>query len=420
MSSVSQSLDLATRALEKEMGQLTQSIFFFGDGLQRTAVDALFDLFQPKTWRPQNLSRLGWDAVQASVELSRFVVPGEAGAAWEEVRNKLEVFLLVSELPAVLGINPKEWIPLPDLVSRAYALSPFAALWAVEGVGHYYGDAWWDRNGQPQGLLLPQSAPVPDKSLLMLHAGIGLAFADRLLGTVTRYSPEYELRGVIDQFVRLCRDNSRDGYLGPAIESLGLVTRDFYPDMVSIVSAQLEAVAPELSGYFWHGVGRALYFSRAYFLPVIRTAWGSVEREAPHRFGQMNAMAGLAWAATLVNMRQPKIMEGVLQSYIEQSSLADAFTDGVSSSIIMREDTTPGEDFVKNFYEHQPSDRNRKLQMTWNKRITGPARTALRAYYPVLRQRGLLGEIFQYQSLASLVGESKAEAAPGQAVLSVQ
>lgn len=404
MSSLTQSLDFATRALEKEMGQLTQSIFFFSDGVQRAVVDGMFDLMEPKTWRPATLTRMSSDAAQAALHLSRFVVPGEASTAWEELGNKLEVFLLVSELPEILKLRAGEWVELPDLVERAYSLSAYAALWAVEGVGHYYGDAYWERNGQPKGLLLDESATVPEKSLLMLHAGIGLSFADRLLATVTRQSPAYAVHDVIEQFVNLCRDNARDGYLGPTVESLGLVTREFYPDMVGLVDEHLQDVAPDLTGYYWHGVGRALYFSRRYFLPVLRTAWDSVDVEAPPGLAQANAMAGLAWAATLVNMRQPKIMEGILH-YIEKSPLADAFSYGVSSSIMMREDTTPNEAFVSTFYEHEPCSGNQKLVLNWNKRVAGPAKTALRNIYPALKQHGRLGEIFQYQPLADVVNK---------------
>jgi len=409
MSTIVQNLTFATRALEKEMGQLTKSIFFFGDGLQRTVVDGAFDLLKPKTWQPANLVRFGRDTAEISVELSRFLTPGEAGIAWEELRNKLEVFLLVSELSSILQVDPKTWVPLSDLVNRAYSLPAFAALWAVEGVGHYYGDAYWERNGPPSGLLSANSVSVPEKSLLMLHAGMGLAFADRLLDTVTHSSPAYEIRGVVEQFVELCRNNSRPGYLGSAVESLGLVTRDFYPDMVSLVDEQVQEVAPELRGYFWHGVGRALYFSRAYFLPVLRTAWGSLDQEAQPGTGLTNAMAGLAWAATLVNMRQPAVMEGVLRSYLYRSELADAFAYGVSTSIMMREDTTPGKEFVKAFYEYQPDSIDRRLVITWNKRVSGPAKHVLRSYYPMLKRQGLLGEVFQYQSLATVVDRLEGE-----------
>lgn len=419
MSGVTQSLDMATRAVEKEMGQLTQSIFFFSDGVQRSAVDGLFDLLEPKFWRPTALLERWWEAAQASLHLSRFLLPGEAGPAWQELRNKLEVFLLVSELPTVLRINEKQWVSLPDLVNRAYSLSSFAVLWAVEGVGHYYADAYWDRSGESHGLLLPEAVDVPEKSLLMLHAGIGLSFAHRLLNSVTSESSASEIRTVVEQIVRLCRDNSREGYLGPAIESLGLVTREFFPDMVGSVHQHLLAVAPEVEGYFWHGLGRALYFSREYFLPVLRTVWRSVQREAPPGLGQRNAMAGLAWAATLVNMRQPHIMEGILP-HIESSPLAEAFTQGVSSSVMMREDTTPHESFVRAFYQHEPTTTSRNQVLTWNKRVGGPVRSALDSAYPALKDSGRLGEIFRTRALAITTRDPGTDDVAGQAGSSIQ
>jgi hypothetical protein len=394
MSDVAQSLEFATRALEKEMGQFTQSLFFFSDGAQRVLVDGLFDIIEPKSWTVENASKVGWDGAEAVLHLLRFVTPGEAKPAWRELANKLEVFALVSELPVILGVNPTEWIELTDLVTRAYSLSPFAALWAVEGVGHYYADMYWERNGPPKGLL--ESEAIPERSLLMLHAGIGLSFANRLMIRITRRSSTSEIRRVIEQFLELCHDNSRTGYLGPAIESLGLVTREFYPNMVGVIDEQLFAVAPDLIGYFWHGVGRALYFSREYFVPIVRTAWASIDREAPSRFSRGNAMSGLAWAATLVNMRQPVIMEMILRSSVSSSPLGDAFANGVSSSILMREDTTPGEEFVMNFYQYTPPGGDPELSMEWKTKVTEPTESALRIRYPQLKRDHELGEIFSF------------------------
>jgi hypothetical protein len=402
MRAPTQILDAVTRASEKQLGDVGKTVFFLGDGLQRATVDGLSSLLSPRTWNPTNMLRMSWDAARQSRELSRFLIPGDVSRlAWQEVRNKLEVFILVRSLPTVLGLPAGEFVPLPDLVKKAYSLSAFQALWAVEGVGHYYADTYWERNGAPHGLLQPEQAgPVPDKSLLMLHAGIGLAFADRLLNTVTPQSSAREIRSVLEQFVGLCRNNSRPGYLGAAVESLGLVARDFYPEIVPAVNQHLQEVSPQFAGFFWHGVGRALYFSRAYFLPILRTAWGSIDREAGHGLGRTNVMAGLAWAVTLVNMRQPMIMENVLRSYIEQSSLADAFTNGVASSILMRQDTTPDEPFVWAFHEHRPADRT--LAALWSKRIAGPVSEALHKYYPLLKQHHRLEEIFHYQLAAQV------------------
>ena len=294
-----------------------------------------------------------------------------------------------------------EFIPIGDLVARAYTVSAFQALWAVEGLGHYYTDSYHAHFGDPQGLLVEANAAVPEKSLTMLHAGMGLSFADRLIGSLNPDDPSPgPTRAVLEQFVSLCRNNSRKGYLGCAIESLGLVTRDFYPDLLNVVQEQFQQLAPDLVGYFWHGAGRALYFSREYFLPALSTVWSGIDEEARNCPDRLSAMAGLAWALTLVNMRQPAILEHALPSYTQDSSLAQGFSNGVASSIIMRQDTTPDEPFISAFYQHRPDSQSAEL---WDRFIATPARAGLQNYYPVLKEKQNLGEVFRYQDLAALV-----------------
>lgn len=391
------SLDRLTHAAQQQLGTVAQSAFFIGDGLQRAVVDRFFELWSPRTWTPANILQAMSTVVSQTVQASRLLATSRARSrTLQEIANKLEVFVLVKNLVSILNLPPGEFFPLPDLVQKAYQTSAYSALWAVEGVGHYYTDSYWERNGPPHGLLLETSGNVPEKSLLMLHAGMGLAFADRLLGTLTAESSAIDVRDVVNRFIELCDSNSRDGFRGAAIESLGLVARDFYPELMKTVDEQLQASAPELTGYFWHGVGRALYFSRKYFLPIPSPAWDAVEIETAHERDRLNAIAGLSWAVTLVNMRQPGIMEGVLQSYAERPSVAAAFMNGVSSSITMRSDTTPEEPFVAAFYSHEPGPEDRHVAALWRRCITEPALTALQRDYPALKQRNRLDQIFRF------------------------
>src|SRR5438552_3138702 len=55
--------DLLTHQAQSELDNTTQSIFFFGDGLQRALTDGFFDLFSPKTWTPANILRLSSETV---------------------------------------------------------------------------------------------------------------------------------------------------------------------------------------------------------------------------------------------------------------------------------------------------------------------------------------------------------------------
>jgi len=257
--------EILAHRIQSQLGSGAQTAFFIGDGLQRALTDGLFDALRPQTWSPGNLSRVGSQLVNQSVRLSRLLAPKQARLTWQELTNKAEVFALVRNLSSILNLPEGKFFPLTDLVQKAYARSPFEALWAVEGVGHYYADDCWKRLGPPNGLLADANLPVPPKSLLMLHAGMGLCFADRLIGNLTTESTPVEVRNALERFVMLCRDNSRQGYLGAAIESLGIVTRDFYPDLFKPVTRQFRFVAPEFTGFYWHGIGRAIYFSRKFF-----------------------------------------------------------------------------------------------------------------------------------------------------------
>lgn len=398
-------LNVTTQQIALRLGNITQTLFYFGDYAQQTAVDSFFELFYPQTWTPANLARLASEAVQESVQISRVLLPGETQRlAVMELRNKAEIFLTVKNLPNILRLPTDKLLPLPDLVAKTYAQDPFLALWMVEGLGEYYTTLFTKLAGHfPQKLLLEENAQVPAKSLLMLHAGLGLSFANNLLSTVSASSPRRQIRNVIEKIVTLCRENSRPGYLGAALESLGLVTRTFYPNIPNLVHQELEEIAPEYLGFYWHGYGRALYFGPAYFVPVLRSAWGAIDSEISGLRDELSAAAGLAWALALVNMRQPEVVEGVLKTYIGGSRFQPGFANGVASCIVMRQDTTPDQPFVPAFIEHRPNPSDPKLVELWERCIRRPGNAALSRYYPVLKQHHALDQVFRYQDLAGLV-----------------
>jgi hypothetical protein len=413
-------LDILTKQAKEELGTTGQIVFFLGDGAQRVATNWLFDLFNPGTWTPENIARIATIAGRQAIRTSElFLSPRVAQLAWQELRNKVEILVVVEYTDSVLGISSNTFVPLPVRVEKSYSLPPFQALWAVEGTGDNYTESYWKTYGPPQGLLLEKNAPVPEKSLLMLHAGMGKFFTEYLLGagtpTLVSESPPSQFRAVVQRFVELARNNSRPGYLGAAIESLGLVVREFSPGMVQSIHEQLLEVAPDLIGYFWHGVGRALYFSRRYLLPVLSTVWAGIDREVRSCPNRLDAMAGLAWAVVLLNMRQPEIVEEALRTFVRSSPLQEGFANGVASSIIMRHDTTPeAPGLISHFCEYRPHDP--QLAALWDRLIGQPCRAALDDYYPVLKQHNALGEVFRFQDLAALVARLKQAPQPGQEV----
>jgi hypothetical protein len=396
-----------------QLGNSLKGVYNLGDLVQRGVVDVGFDLLSGRVPGSDSFVRPA-DALRQAGDVVRFLAAGgDVALAWQEFQQKLEVFQWVRNVNALLRLPADgSYVPLTELVGRAYARGPFAALWAVEGAGHYYAVSLWGRDApDPRGLLTDaRSASVTDSSLTMLHAGIGLAFAERLLEGVTPATPGSEVRRVLQRFLDLCRANSRPGYVGAALESLGLVTRVFHPrELVRVVDRELAPLDAEALAYFWHGVGRALYFAPTYFLPFGASPWRAVTSgagEVWHELGRLNAVAGLAWAVTLVNMRRPQIVEAVVRKYAAELSRDDAFANGVSSAIVMRNDTTPGEPFVTEFCRHR-SGETPAARRWWGRLVREPCEEARMKFYPALKAAGRLGEVFRYRQFPERVKDCR-------------
>jgi len=410
--------DAVTQATVEQFGvqNVIQGVFQVGDELQRDVVDRLCDFFTPAALNLNSMVQMPADMLRWSTETCRYFIPaGDSLLAWQEFQNKLAVFLLVPGISAQLQLPEQPpYPPLQEAVERAYALDPYSALWAVEGLGHWYGDTFWERHEMPHRLLTDARVnDLTDESLLMLHAGIGLSFAQHYLKTVNHLSPIVDIRQALQEIIRLCQENSRPGYEGAALESLGLTTRsatftgDARPDvMVQIVGQQLAEIAPDVLGYFWHGVGRGIYFLPINILPFYGSIWHAYEmvrREAADECAWRNALAGLAWGVTMVNIRQPAIVANLLQQHGEELSENAAFSYGVASSLMMRYDTTPDASFIMPFYQYQPDATDPRLVWLWNRLVRQPAQEALQTYYPILKQRSRLGELFRYHSLPELI-----------------
>lgn len=359
----------------------------------------------PSLLTPRLLSPLAW--LSAGEQMARRALDGlgqlpAAGAALAELRSKAQVFCLVLDVNEKIGVPPPHSatpFPLLELVGRAYGLDDYSALWAVEGLGHAYGDSFWSRGLTPEGILLPANAPdLPAKSLLMLHAGIGLSFAQHLLNGVG----EAELDSRVAEIVRLCRGSSRPGAVGAAYESLGLVTRTFHAGLVPAVDRALARAAPELRGFYWHGVGRALYFLPVNFLPYSAgQVFAAARAEAPDAESRLSAVAGAAWAYALVGQRDPAILaELVVRPYGDELAGDGGFANGIASSTVMRLDTTPEADFLHRFFAYRPAEP--AVARRWDLLVRRPGEDAIHRFHPVLKERGLLGEVFRYQDLEEL------------------
>ncbi len=399
--------DNLTRITRDQLSDLLQAFFQAGDDIQRDMIDLSFRLLGPESWTPSGLIRNTADLTARMADGIRYLDPTNAGvAAWRELGNKVEIYMLVKDVKSKVKI-PDGRFDLHEFVTKCYDLGPFQALWAVEGLGHDYAVGFRPSTSETRGMLTdPSLKDIPVKSMTMLHAGIGLGFAQELLDEVTKSTPAAEVRKALELFVTLCRQNSRPGYEGAALESLGLVTRTWHRELMEVTDEQLLAFDEEAAAYFWRGAGRALFFLPVNFVPLYGSIGNAIRmsrQEAPHELARRNLLAGIAWASTVVNMKQPEIMEAFLDQHGDELLGLDAFADGVASSIIMRQDTTPDEPFIKAFIEHRTNSSNSHLAELWDTHIRIPGEDALGKFYPVLLDKHRLGEVFRYQSLSALV-----------------
>jgi len=358
-------------------------------------------LLDPATWAEASM-----EVAQRGMAFTRQTAAGNGLLALAELRSKIEVFCLVLNVSKLIGVPDQPPFPLYELLAKAYALGIFQAVWSVEGLGHEYGDSVWQQGIVPHQLLTDQRASaLPPRSLTMLNAGIGLSMAKWRLDHAAKHPSQAELNALVADIVHLDRDNARPGYVGAAFESLGLVTSSFHSNLMSGVEQAVRQVAPEILGYFWHGAGRSQFFQPINFLPGSDGLQFEMARSlAPDEPGRLSAVAGCAWAYTVVNQRDPQMMADlVIDPYGDVLAQNGAFSNGVASSLMMRFDTTPDEAFMRPFVEYRPNPSNRRLVKLWDQLVRIPAETALTAWYPVIKRHDRLGDIFEYRDLAAFV-----------------
>lgn len=398
-----------------DLGSLAVGLLQFGEALGSLLADSARGLLTPQVLRPSVALSLTGNPLQRTVEGWRTFLTGGSQLTGEELLNKAEVFTLVPAVAPLIGEPLKGPLPpLPQLVANAYALGDFFSLWAIEGLGHDYGNSFWKQGVRPHGILSPEVArDLPSGSLPMLNAGIGLSMARTIFDGLCWDTPAAEIRRMVAEIVRLDRDNALPGYTGAAYENLGLTTRTLRPTMVSAVDQAIREVAPQVRGYFWHGVGRSIYFWFSNFLPC--SDWQIFQmarREAPDEEARLNAWAGAAWGYVLVNQRQPRITaELLIGPHGEELAQNGGFVNGVASSMMMRFDTTPDAPFIQEFIRYRPEGSNGRLTELWDRLVRIPSETALNVYYPVIQRHGRMGDIFQYRDLAAYVRDLQGSAA---------
>jgi hypothetical protein len=232
---------------------------------------------------------------------------------------------------------------------------------------------------------------LPALAVVPFHTGAGLSFAGRLLATDGTRSP-----ADLARWIALWEENARPGYGGIAVEALGLVARNLYPYLLPRLGELLRAIDPGLAEYLWHGAGRGLYFAPTHALPhsgALSRAFEKARREPPDESGRRNATAGLAWALTLVNLREPEILAGVLRRHGGEIGSAEAFANGVASAVVVWYDIVGLDSHLDAFLAHRPDGP--APAALWRDLVVRPCEEVLQHTYPQLRQGGGLASLFR-------------------------
>lgn len=375
--------------LVSSIGRFSLSTVRFGISV----MEMMSSVLTTQTFAPRGAMKMTLDMARVLAEAPRRFMPGESRLAWQELQNKLEVFSLFEHVDQTLKL-PAGQMTLSQLMARASVLGPYRSVWAIEGIGHYYAER--THSGKPDQSLLCNEleGAWPTEHLAALHAGMGLSFASKVLETTSSQPSSAEVRNKLREFLSLCIDNSHEGYLDAAYEALGLVTRNLYPHFLPVIDAELAGLDHRLVGYFWHGVGRAIYFAPSNFLPTNCAPWRAVEMalgEPPHELGRCNALGGLIWSLALVNLRQPQILELFLK-YHPQLADTEIFDKSLRAALLIWRDSSPNDTLIQQLSSHRVS--NPALNDLW-KRVSHACAGACESQYLALKEQNDLGSLFR-------------------------
>src|SRR6266571_4686427 len=374
-----------TKETAEKFGDPAAVAFIAGDEYQSKALGFVFDLFSASSLSPAYWSKIvGRLASQGKMAVEAL---GDQTLFAKQAKNTSYIFALVRNNPEKLGIPKSGAFDLAHFMDKAYGIGDFENIWSVEGLGHVYSQRTWSGREDAEGILIEgQAAHMPEKSLTMMHAGLGLCLAESLMKQLTPDSSVSETERVLKTFIKLCKNNSRQGYVGCALESLGLVTRCFNYPMVDLVQRVLADVDETAWEFFWRGAGRALYFSPGHMVQPLFSPWIAAEQEAPNDRAHKILRAGITWPTNIVNMRQPEIFEDLIKRRGSMEENEGTIRHGVAASTTMAMDITPNHPVVKSYLEYKPKSSDPKVIALWDKLVHEPVYRAVNRYQPILKK----------------------------------
>ncbi len=380
---MSHSFDSVALAVKGNIDEPLSTFFVAGDRLQGLMTDFFYNCLTLDLFNSRNTTKGIFEFLLQSTEIARAVMGGnENNLFLKEFGNKLQAYSFFEYVDELLPPNSER--SLNRMIERTASIEPFASIWAMEGIGYFYTEKISAVTDLPDHLLISEvSYDLPEKSLIPLHAGMGLSLARNFL---ERIRPETSFEKIVDltgRYISLCRNNSRAGYSKIVFETLGLVCRNLYPHLILTVDRALENFDEDYTAYFWHGAGRAMYFSPCGILPVFderRSSILATQDEPPHERGKLNALAGWLFAMTLVNIRQPEIIADCFKNHRRLFASDGIVADGIGSAMIVWHISAQESSLIKSFLNYTPVGENEEFVSQWREIVSEPVARTLSDY----------------------------------------
>jgi len=122
--------------------------------------------------------------------------------------------------------------------------------------------------------------------------------------------------------------------------------------------------------------------------------------DAPDEDARLNIVAGLVWAAVLVNLPRPEVAASFAE-VCANLRLGDAYRNGLISALMAWRHMAPLDATMLRPYTcgDAPGGYARTLWKSW---VLEPAVMALDEVYPTIERAGRVGHLFLYHPLAEL------------------
>ena len=245
--------------------------FEFTDKAQSALINLATDAVTLKVLRPSYVWNAVSEIVQGSTDAFESVATSTSRRLLrEQFGNTFDVIGFVNHADAPSELAADGTYPDPTSGSKALCSARRLPGSVADGkaLASRYAEAYMKDGRQVRGLLSAgKGATLPEKTQLMLHAGMGIAFAKVAMARLTPCSSDNDINAALKMFLETVQANAQERYIGAAHEALGLVTRTWYGQMVGLVYDHLvpmDGPASEFSGMA--RAGRCIF-------PCIHASW---------------------------------------------------------------------------------------------------------------------------------------------------